>query len=134
MKTVTLRIKKVELDLIRAGTKKHEWRKPSKYYWSLLGRERADGKKEANPDIIEIQFINGYAKDAPRLQIKVKRILMIKAVKDYRIPYNFIVPDFNCHSHEYYTKLPPLIGNDKSQTLLKKGQYAIEISLGDIIQ
>ena len=108
MKTVTLRIKKEELDLIRAGTKKHEWRAPTKYYWSLLGIKGTDGIKIANPNITAIQFINGYAKDAPRLLVECKGIRPVRFQEDTDIP------------------------EDNFKAL--KGQKAFEITLGNIIK
>lgn len=108
MKTVTLRIKKVELDLIRAGTKKHEWRAPTKYYKALLCRDREDGMKEPNPDITEIQFINGYSKDAPRLLVECKGIRAVKFEEDIEIP--------------------------EDNFRAKKGQAGFEITLGNIIK
>lgn len=102
-----LRIKKINLDLIKAGTKKTEWREPSLYNKNLLFKERADGKREGNSDIKEILFINGYDKNSEKLLVEVTRIRLVKFSRNVDIP------------------------EDNFKAL--EGQFAIEISLGNII-
>jgi len=102
-----LRIKKLEFDMILAGTKKTEWRSPSKYNKRLLFVPREeDGKLVGNDQIKEIKLINGYSKNAPELTVKVKFIRMVRFTKDIHI----------------------LEDNFRAS----EGQFAIEIKLGKI--
>ncbi len=80
---ITLQIKRDELDLIVSGIKKTEWRSPSNYNYDLLLKDRGDGKRDGNPEITEIKFINGMKKNAPSIIIEVKSIKCIKFVKDF---------------------------------------------------
>ena len=132
MKTVTLRIKKKEFDLIKSGIKKVEWRTPSNYNNSLLFSKDDPIKKDGNPEINQIQFINGYAKDAPRLLVECKKIRRIKAMRDWEIPVdNFVINDFATLSD--YNQTFTLTGKEQSVLRVKQGQTAIEISLGEIL-
>lgn len=104
---VILQIKRKELDLIKAGTKKREWRAPSNYNKKKLFCDNGTGKLDGNPNIKSIIFINGMSKDAPRFQVEVKKIRMVLFERDVKIP------------------------EDNFEAL--KGMYMIEISLGIII-
>lgn len=133
MKTVTLRIKKEEFLLIKSGLKKVEWRTPSKYNNNLLFSKDDPIKKDGNLEISAIQFINGYASDAPRLLIECKKIRRIKMKKDIEIPVdNFVIKDFTSLSD--YEQTYTLTGKEQSILRVKEGQVAIEISLGNIIK
>lgn len=105
--TVNLQIKRAELDLILAGTKKTEWRSPSKYNKNLLMKDRGDGKKDGNPDITHILFINGYANDAKKVLVEVSRIRLVRFTQNTEIP------------------------EDNFSAL--EGQFAIEVTLGKIV-
>lgn len=107
MQTVTLQIKKIELDLIKAGTKKTEWRAPSLFNKKKLFKDNGEGKLDGNPEIRRIKFVNGYAKDRETLEVEVKRIRMVKFTRDVKIP------------------------EDNFEALT--GMFAIEISLGHIV-
>lgn len=100
---VNLQIKRQNLDLILAGTKKTEWREFSMYNRKLLLKDRGDGKKDGNKEITHIKFINGYAKDRPEHIVPVKRIRVVKFTRNVEIP------------------------EDNFSAL--EGQFAIEISL-----
>lgn len=104
---VELKIKKENLDLIKSGTKKTEWREPSVYNKRLLFKVKEDGKRHGNEDIKFIKFVNGYSKDAPTLNVEVNRIRLVKFTRDIEIKED----------------------NFKA----KEGSFAIEISLGNII-
>lgn len=105
--TVTLQIKRKEFDLIKAGTKKTEWRSPSSFNKKRLFCDNGAGKLDGNTDIKSIIFVNSMRKDAQRLEIEVKRIRMVKFSRDVKIP------------------------EDNFEAL--KDMWAIEISLGSII-
>ena len=111
MKNVTLQIKRKEFDMIMAGTKKTEWRSPSKYNLNLLfvPDPEFDGKLNGNPEITSITFLNGRAKDSPQLTIEV-----IKRIREVKFSRDIDLPDDNFHALE--------------------GQFAIEISLGKILE
>lgn len=105
---VNLKIKKVNLEAIKAGTKKTEWREPSVFNKKLLFKKReSDGKLDGNLDIKTITFVNGYSKDAEKLKIEVKQIRLV------RFSRNIEIPEDNFKAVE--------------------GQFAIEISLGSIV-
>lgn len=104
---VNLQIKKQNLDLILAGTKKTEWRELSKYNKDLLLKDRGDGKKDGNKEITHINFINGYSKNRAQTKVEVTRIRVVKFSKNIEIP------------------------EDNFKAL--EGQSAIEISLGNIV-
>ena len=105
---VFLKIKKSNLDAIKAGTKRTEWREPSVYNKKLLFKKRElDGKLDGNSDIKTITFVNGYSKDAEKLIIEVKQIRLVKFSR------NIEIPEDNFKAVE--------------------GQFAIEISLGSIV-
>lgn len=105
---IQLQIKKVNLELIKAGIKKREWREPSKFNKDKMYIKReSDGVLIANPDITEVEFINGYNSDREKLTVKVERIRMQKFTKNIDIP------------------------EDNFKAL--EGQCAIEIVLGEII-
>lgn len=82
---VTLQIKKENLDLIKSGVKKSEWRSPSLFNKNKLFKFREDGKRIGNDEIKQIEFINGYSKDAERCVIGVKEIRMVRFSKDVEI-------------------------------------------------
>lgn len=104
---VTLRIQRVNFDLIKKGVKKNEFRDPSIYNKRLLLKKQADGKyAEYNPDIKEVEFIAGRGGD--RLRCKV---LQVRAVKFSR---NIDSEEDNLHAIE--------------------GACAIHIKLGAIIK
>lgn len=105
---VSLQIKRINLDLIKTGTKKTEWREPSLFNKNLLFKEReSDGKKEGNADIKYIEFINGYKKDREILLVECKQIRLV------RFSRNIEIPEDNFNAIE--------------------GQFAIEITLGNIV-
>jgi len=105
---VSLQIKRINLDLIKAGLKKTEWREPSIFNKKLLFRERkSDGKKEGNTDITHIEFINGYKKDREILLVECKQIRLVKFSRNIEIP------------------------EDNFKAL--EGQFSIEITLGGIV-
>jgi hypothetical protein len=106
---VKLQIKKANLDLIKSGVKKTEWREPSIYNKNLLFKIREiDGKKEGNPDIKEVLFINGYAKDREEVLVEVRQIRLVRFSRNIEIP------------------------EDNFKAL--EGQFSIEITLGEIIK
>lgn len=104
---VILKINKKNLDLIKSGIKKTEWRDPSVYNKKLLFEFKEDGKRHGNENIKEIEFVNGYRKDADRLIVEVKRIRLVKFSRDIEIK------------------------EDNFKAL--EGQFSIEITLGDIV-
>jgi len=104
---VNLQITRNNLELIRSGKKKCEWRHPSVYNKKLLFCDRGDGKRDGNPDIKEITFINGYRKDCEKLKVEVLGIRLVKFIKD------IVIADDNFSA--------------------KAEQFAIEIKLGNII-
>jgi hypothetical protein len=105
---VFLKIKKSNLDLIKTGIKKTEWREPSVYNKKLLFKKReSDGKNEGNVDIKTITFVNGYSKDAEKLIVEVKQIRLVRFSRNIEIP------------------------EDNFKAL--EGQFSIEISLGNIV-
>jgi len=79
---VILRIKKANFDKIVSGEKKSEWRQYSKYNIELLFKDRGDGKKDGNPEIKEIKFINGYSKGSPEIIKEIEFIRLYKFSKD----------------------------------------------------
>lgn len=106
---VTLKIKKKEFDLIKAGSKKTEWRQFSAFNKNLLfcvDKTRSDGKLNGNPSIKQIRFVNGYKSDSPSLVAEVLSIRLIRFTQDTAII------------------------EDNFEAL--KGQFAIEIRLGTI--
>lgn len=105
---VQLQIKKSNLDLIKSGQKKTEWRQFSVYNKKLLFKKRDDNNLyEGNADIKEIKFLNGYAADRATLSVEVKRIRLVKFSSNINIP------------EDNFTAL--------------EGQFAIEITLGNIL-
>jgi hypothetical protein len=107
---VSLQIKRKEFDLIKSGIKKTEWRAPSKFNKDRLfcPDKEYSGQLNGNPDISEIEFINGMKPNAPRIIVEVaKRIRMVRFGRDIELPED----------------------NFKAQ----EGMFAIEISLGKII-
>jgi aminopeptidase-like protein len=105
---IQLQIKRKELDLIKAGTKKREWRAPSKYNIDKMYIKReSDGVLIANPEINEVEFINGYRNDREKIIVQVLRIRMQQFSKNVDFP------------------------EDNFKAL--EGQKAIEIVLGEII-
>lgn len=105
---VSLKIKKANLQAIKSGKKKTEWREPSVYNKKLLFKPReSDGKNEGNNDIKTITFINGYSKDAEKLEVEVISIRLV------RFSRNIEIPEDNFNALE--------------------GQFSIEIKLGRII-
>ncbi len=105
---VLLQIKKKELDLIRSGTKKNEWRHLSAYNKKLLLKQREDGKGlDGNAEIKSVKLVNGYAKEREILVVSVAGIQVFKFLNDKNIPED----NFTAHA----------------------GQAAIRIQLGEII-
>lgn len=110
MKNVFLQIKRKELDLIKSGTKKTEWRSPSLFNKKILFSPDPEfaGKLNGNPEITSITFINGMQKNAERVTVEVvERIRMVKFSQDIKIE------------------------SDNFEAF--KDQFAIEIKLGKII-
>lgn len=106
--TVSLQIKRKEFDMIKAGTKKTEWRSPSLFNKQKLFFQNKDiGKWDARTDITQIEFINGYRTDREKLIVECLGIKMYKFVRDIDIP------------------------EDNFKAL--EGQFAIAITLGIII-
>lgn len=85
---ITLQIKLVELEAIRLGKKKIEWRFPSLFNKRLLLKVNPEGKFIENTEDKEILFINGYRKDAPRLRVEVTAIRPYKFVRNIDEPDN----------------------------------------------
>lgn len=104
---VILKIKRENLELIKSGVKRTEWRENSVYNKRLLFKDRGDGKKDGNKDIKFIEFQNGYRKDSEKVIIEVENIRLVRFARDIEIPED----------------------NFKA----KEGQFAIEIKLGNII-
>ena len=105
---VDLKIKKSNLDLIKAGTKTTEWRDASEYNMKRLFKPREiDGKLEGNSDIKTITLVNGYSKYAEKIKIEVKKITLVRFSK--------------------YTEIP------EDNFIAQEGQFSIEILLGSII-
>ncbi len=105
--TVKLIIKKENLEKIKSGTKKTEWREPSVFNKLKLFKDRGDGKKDRNKNIKYIDFVNGYRKDAETIKIEVVYIRLVKFTQDIEIP--------------------------EDNFRAKEGQFAIEIKLGNIV-
>ena len=109
---ISLQICKKELDLIKSGTKKKEFRSPSKFNMKILTIQNLEIKDKyiliGNPEITEIEFLNGYSKVREKLTIKCKGIRLV------RFQNNVDEPDNNFKALE--------------------GQVAIEILLGEIIK
>jgi hypothetical protein len=93
---LALQIKRKEFELIKAGTKKTEWRTPSKFNKRRLLSVNADGKFTRNTSIKELKFINGRTKDAPTLIAEVTEIIPVKFQRDVYIPED----DFRGHQGE----------------------------------
>lgn len=105
---VNLKIKKANLESIKAGIKKTEWREPSIYNKKLLFKVReSDGKREGNSDIKTVTFVAGYSKDSERLTVEVESIRLVRFSRNVEIP------------------------EDNFKAL--EGQFAIEIKLGRIV-
>jgi hypothetical protein len=110
---VTLQIKQKEFDLIKAGTKKTDWRAPSQYNKKLLFVPDKDpaqkGKLNGNEALKTITFIVGMRPNKPTMIVEIaERIRMIKFSHDEDIPQD------NFHA--------------------LAGQFAIEIKLGKILE
>lgn len=82
---VKLFILQENLDLIKQGVKKREWRKFSDYYKKLLFKRdlAQENKWNGNPEIKEIEFVVRKTKET--LTMGVKSIRLIKFSKDVRI-------------------------------------------------
>ncbi len=105
---VQLQIKKGNLELIKQGKKKTEWREPSVFNKKLLFIPREeDGKLIGNENIKLIEFINGYKKDRQIILVECTRIRLVRFSRNIEIP------------------------EDNFKAL--EGQFSIEISLGNII-
>lgn len=105
---VFLKIKKSNLDLIKAGTKKTEWRDASEYNMKRLFKPREiDGKLDGNLDVKTITFVNGYSKDSEKIKTEVKKITLVRFSK--------------------FTEIP------EDNFTAQEGQFSIEILLGSII-
>lgn len=88
---LTLRIHRKEFEMIKAGTKKTEWRQPSLFNKKLLLAKNEDGLFVTNYDIKEILFVNGHKADSPRLIATIERIRPVRFSEDIQIPAdNFI--------------------------------------------
>lgn len=105
---VILQIKKNNLDLIKSGKKKNEWRELSAFNKKTLMVRREDGMLDGNKDIKSIKFVNGYRKDREVMEIEVVSIGAVKFARDVDIP------------------------EDNFKALA--GQMAIRIELGKILQ
>ena len=79
-------ILKKNLDLIKSGTKKREWRKFSDYTKKLLFKkdDAHDGKYIGNEDIKEIEFV--VRKTGETLTKGVESIRLLKFNRDVRLP------------------------------------------------
>lgn len=104
---VSLQIKRKNLDLIKSGVKKTEWREPSVYNKRKLFCDNGTGKLDGNPAITSIELINGYSSNREIIEVEVTRIRLVKFTRDVNIP------------------------EDNFRAL--KDQFAIEINLGSII-
>lgn len=80
-KTLKIIIKKQFFDLIKQGKKKKEYRKVSKFWVSRL----YDYKKEDFKQYDYIEFINGYSKNARRLIVEFKGIILDKKNHEFVI-------------------------------------------------
>jgi len=86
---ITLQIKRKYFDAIAKGTKKIEWRAPSKYNKRLLLKKNEEGLYCKNEIDKEIQLINGRSNNSPRMIIQVSRIEPLKFIRDIDEPENF---------------------------------------------
>lgn len=85
---ITLQIKRNEFEAIASGKKKIEWRSPSKYNKRLLLSLNEHGQYTENTEVKEIQFVNGYRKDAPRVVVEVLLIRPYKFTRNIDEPEN----------------------------------------------
>jgi hypothetical protein len=104
---IQLQITKENFDLIASGTKTIDYRAASTFNKKKLLRKAKNGKWGKHFDIKEIEFINGFSPDAPRLIIECIQICPI-----------FFINDFV---------------NEENNITAPKGGSAIEILLGKII-
>lgn len=79
---LTLQIKRKEFEAIASGKKRIDWRSPSKYNKRLLLSKNSDGLFVENTDIKEVQFINGYRKNAPSVRLEVLCIRPYKFIRN----------------------------------------------------
>lgn len=104
---ITLQIKKQNFELIKSGIKTIEYRERSMFNKKNLLKVAENGKFGKNFDITEIEFINGFAKDAQRFTIECLQITPIYFIEDFH--------------------------NEANNITAPKGGKAIEILLGKII-
>lgn len=105
---VNLKIKKKNLEAIKNGSKKNEWRELSAYNKKLLLSPREeDGKLVGNKAIDKIRLVNGFRKDSEYIIVEVKSINVYKFTKNVEII------------------------EDNFKAL--EGQFAIQIALGNIV-
>ena len=102
-----LRINKTNLDLIKSGIKKTEWRAPSLFNKKILFKKNDDGLLDGNKEIKTLKLVNGYSASSDFIIIEVLNIRMVKFMNDIEIK------------------------NDNFRAL--KDQFAIEIKLGNIL-
>ena len=77
MKILYLTLKKQWFDMIASGEKREEYREIKKYWNSRLNKTY---------DVIE--FRNGYAKDAPKIAVKLEAVLIGLGITDWGAPEN----------------------------------------------
>jgi hypothetical protein len=99
---LTLQIKRKEFQAIADGTKKIEWRSVSLYNKKKLLKKNEDGLFILNNEVKELQLINGYRKDSPRLIVEVKLIEPVKFLIDINEPHNLFKATAGGHAIAIY--------------------------------
>lgn len=79
----TLKITRLEFDLIKSGQKKIEFRKPSLFNKRVLLDKDEEGKFIAVTTPGKIKFVHGYRPDAPYFIATYEKIIPIKFTQNY---------------------------------------------------
>lgn len=87
---LTLKVTKKDFLLLKEGTKKFDFRPPSKFNKQLLLRkEQLPGggfQWTTNHDIKEILFVNGNSPNSPSLVAEISEISAVTFSRDIKIP------------------------------------------------
>jgi hypothetical protein len=94
---IILRIKKKELDAIKTGIKKNEWRNPSLFNKKILLKKNKEGLFCENTEKNVIKLINGYKKDSESILIETNLIRPVRFSKNIEIAEdNFKAKEGDC--------------------------------------
>ena len=84
---LSLTLKKKWFDMIASGEKKEEYREIKDHWTSRLLHFKFDGTPYVYPHMIkwydEVEFINGYKPNAPRIRVEFKGVKIGKAVPEW---------------------------------------------------